>query len=303
MIAALHVESRGVYAGLPDVDLWDRDRDARTYAGPWPVVAHPPGARWGRSWGGHPTQQPRLVLGDDEGCFAAALDAMRRHGGVLEPPEASPAWTGLRTPHATESRRVVVTAWQGEWTCCVEKDTTGTAPARPQGGTQWAASCLAPANATQAAVKAWYSPKAAGFIGHENLRKPNIKAKLAESEAKALAKADLSAQHVLEVIRRHVMRDLSAYVQADGHLKPLHELTPDQIRLLDGVVRKPDGSATYRLNPPYKWVEMAAKHFSLLTERVELVDHRHIEDKLIEASERAVKAGHAKKHPDVGKAT
>ena len=33
--------------------------------------------------------------------------------GVLEPPEASPAWTGLRTPHATESRRVVVTAWQG----------------------------------------------------------------------------------------------------------------------------------------------------------------------------------------------
>ena len=145
MIAALEVESRGVYAGLPDVDLWDRDRDARTDAGPWPVVAHPPGARWGRSWGGHPTQQPRLVLGDDEGCFAAALDAMRRHGGVLEPPEASPAWTGLRTPHATESRRVVVTAWQGEWTCCVEQDTTGTAPARPQGGTQWAASCLAPA--------------------------------------------------------------------------------------------------------------------------------------------------------------
>ena len=32
MIAALYVESRGVYAGLPDVDLWDRDRDALTYA-------------------------------------------------------------------------------------------------------------------------------------------------------------------------------------------------------------------------------------------------------------------------------
>ena len=125
MIAALYVESRGVYAGLPDVDLWDRDRDARTYAGPWPVVAHPPGARWERSWGGNPTQQPRLVLGDDEGCFAAALDAVRWHGGVLEPPEASPAWTGLRTSHATESQRVVVTAWQWEWTCCVEKDTTG----------------------------------------------------------------------------------------------------------------------------------------------------------------------------------
>ena len=48
---------------------------------------------------------------------------------------------------------------------------------------------------------------------------------------------------------------------------------------------------------------MAAQHFSLLTERVEMVDPRHIEDKLIEARERAVKAGHAKKYPDVGKAT
>ena len=63
--------------------------------------------------GRQPDPAAALVLGDDEGCFAAALDAMRRHGGVLEPPEASPAWTGLRTPHATESRRVVVTALAG----------------------------------------------------------------------------------------------------------------------------------------------------------------------------------------------
>ena len=42
---------------------------------------------------------------------------------------------------------------------------------------------------------------------------------------------------------------------------------------------------------------------SLLTAGGELVDHRHIEDKLIEARDRAVKAGHAKKNPDVGKAT
>ena len=108
MIAALHVESRGVYAGLPDVDLWDRDRDARTYAGPWPVIAHPPYARWGRSWGGHPTQQPLLVLGDDEGCFAAALDAVRRHGGIAVywSTQRQPCVDRLRTPHTTESRRV-----------------------------------------------------------------------------------------------------------------------------------------------------------------------------------------------------
>ena len=103
-------------------------------------------------------------------------------------------------------------------------------------------------------------------------------------------------------------RDTSHQNSCLSATKELTRVKPDaflwiQIRLLDGVVRKPDGSATYRLNPPYKWVEMAVRHFSLLTERVELVDHRHIEDKLIEARERAVKAGHAKKHPDIGKAT
>lgn len=42
MVAALYVEPNGIYFGLPNVDPWDIYRDARTYPGPWPVVAHPP---------------------------------------------------------------------------------------------------------------------------------------------------------------------------------------------------------------------------------------------------------------------
>ena len=59
MIAALFVETGGCYFGLPNVDPWDRERDARDYAGPHPVVAHPPCARWGRYWGGGPKTFPR----------------------------------------------------------------------------------------------------------------------------------------------------------------------------------------------------------------------------------------------------
>ena len=46
-IAALYVEKNGAYYGLDGVDPWDEERDARKYAGPWPVVAHPPCQRWG----------------------------------------------------------------------------------------------------------------------------------------------------------------------------------------------------------------------------------------------------------------
>lgn len=53
MIAALYVETDGAYFGLEGVDPWDEARDARKYAGPWPVVAHPPCQRWGRFWHGY----------------------------------------------------------------------------------------------------------------------------------------------------------------------------------------------------------------------------------------------------------
>lgn len=100
MIAALYVEPGGAYCGLDSVDPWDEARDARQYAGPWPVVAHPPCERWGRFWHGSPRKPHQFKLGDDGGCFAAALTSVRRWGGVLEHPADSHAWAafGLRRP-------------------------------------------------------------------------------------------------------------------------------------------------------------------------------------------------------------
>lgn len=46
MIAALFVQTNGCYFNLPNVDPWDIHRDARKYAGPHPVVAHPPCQLW-----------------------------------------------------------------------------------------------------------------------------------------------------------------------------------------------------------------------------------------------------------------
>ncbi len=119
-VAALYVAKDGPYFDLEGVDPWDEMRDARLYGGPHPVVAHPPCARWGRYWNGGPSAKVKRKLGDDGGCFTAALEATRIFGGVLENPEGSHAWRafGFRTP----SKRG---GWEGTlcggWTCCVEQ--------------------------------------------------------------------------------------------------------------------------------------------------------------------------------------
>jgi hypothetical protein len=121
VIAALYVATDGPYAGVDGIELWDVTRDARTYGGPWPVVAHPPCERWGRYWHGGPSARVRREKGADDGCFAAALAAVRRWGGVLEHPAASHAWRafGLRTP--PRAGGWIGADWDGGWTCCVDQ--------------------------------------------------------------------------------------------------------------------------------------------------------------------------------------
>lgn len=121
MIAALYVEPQGCYAGLPGVDAWDEARDARTYAGPWPVVAHPPCERWGRFWHGSPRKPHQYALGDDGGCFAAALASVRQWGGILEHPADSRAWAahGLKAP--PRSGGWIAADFEGGWSCYVEQ--------------------------------------------------------------------------------------------------------------------------------------------------------------------------------------
>jgi hypothetical protein len=121
VIAALYVQANGCYSGLPGVDLWSEDRDARRYVGPYPVIAHPPCQRWGRFWHGSTRKPHQFKLGDDGGCFAAALDSVRKWGGVLEHPAHSHAWDafGLFKP-------ITGLGWQiadayGGWTCYVEQ--------------------------------------------------------------------------------------------------------------------------------------------------------------------------------------
>ena len=130
MIAALYVQAGGVYSDLPDVDCWDEARDARLYDGPYPVVAHPPCARWSRTaalteaWFGY-------KRGDDGGCFEAALSAVRRFGGVLEHPAYSAAWAHFDLPRPTYYEGWTTSLLDAGASCYVEQGRYGLASKKP----------------------------------------------------------------------------------------------------------------------------------------------------------------------------
>jgi phage terminase small subunit len=134
-------------------------------------------------------------------------------------------------------------------------------------------------NATQAAIRAGYSAHTANRIASENLSKPDVQAAVAEGQAKHLAAVDLTAIRVLEEIRRLSFSDTGALYDADGHLRPLHQLPPAvraciaSIKTTKKNLTVGDGAqedvVEVRLWDKLRALEMAAKHFALLTERVE----------------------------------
>lgn len=88
-VAALYIEPRGPYPGLAR-ECFDEARDAKTYAGPWPVVAHPPCGPWGRL--------RFLCRLQDPSCGPHGVEMVRRYGGVLEHPAESMLFRHCRMP-------------------------------------------------------------------------------------------------------------------------------------------------------------------------------------------------------------
>lgn len=90
-VVALYVERTGPYPGIVH-DFFDVERDARTYTGPHPVVAHPPCERW--------SKLKAFSTADTRDLALIAVRQVREFGGVLEHPAGSELWreAGLPPP-------------------------------------------------------------------------------------------------------------------------------------------------------------------------------------------------------------
>ena len=131
--------------------------------------------------------------------------------------------------------------------------------------------------------------KAAGYLGSTSahsteaacrlLKRPDVKAALAARQAVQAERADLTAVAVLDQLRALSMVDMRTFFDASGAMKPPSEWTEDMGRAVmsfDVVKRnvtsgdgKVDDVFRVRLADKVRSLEMLAKHFGLLVDRVD----------------------------------
>jgi hypothetical protein len=80
-VAVLWIARRTKYVQLyRQCELWGRHKDAKTYKGPWPIVAHPPCGPWGKlKWRSR----------QDKEAGTVAIELVHLWGGVIEQPMGS----------------------------------------------------------------------------------------------------------------------------------------------------------------------------------------------------------------------
>ena len=95
-VAVLFARGDSHYKTLAGVEVYDMARDARTYDGPWPVVAHPPCRAWATLRHG---AKPRP---EERNLARLAVALVREFGGVLEHPHRTTLWDAQRLPKVGE---------------------------------------------------------------------------------------------------------------------------------------------------------------------------------------------------------
>ena len=135
-------------------------------------------------------------------------------------------------------------------------------------------------NASQAAIRAGYSPKTAGALGHQVLKKLEVQEAIHIGQRAQLDAAGLTATRWREEVRRLAFSDLRTVFDAQGSLKPIHELTDDEAAAVSGVeviiknAAAGDGHTDtvhkIKLWDKLRALDLAGKHLGLLEENASI---------------------------------
>jgi phage terminase small subunit len=137
-------------------------------------------------------------------------------------------------------------------------------------------------DAAAAARRAGYSAKSAVQLGYQLLQQPSVRKAVMAGKAKQLDRAELTAARVLQELGRVAFVNGRDYWTAAGDAKHPKELTVEEGACLAGFevliknAKAGDGVTDtvhkFKLWDKVHALEILAKHFKLLVERVEVTD-------------------------------
>lgn len=145
-------------------------------------------------------------------------------------------------------------------------------------------------NATQAALRAGYSPRTAEAIGFENLRKPMIASAIQEAMDKRSKKTEITAEMVLREYAKIGFSNITDYLSVEDKLvtidrdsegRPITELAqvvnifdtdmikPDKMRAVAEIKQTKEGIAL-KLHDKKGALDSIARHLGMFNDKVEM---------------------------------
>lgn len=131
-------------------------------------------------------------------------------------------------------------------------------------------------NATQAAIRAGYSPIAAKEIGYENLTKPHIKAYIEKKMAEREQRTEITQDQVLEELAKIAFANIDDYVEIDDSagdhkviVKSTKDIPADKIAAISSIKQGSNGIEV-KLHDKIRALENLGRHLGMFKDKVEI---------------------------------
>lgn len=127
-------------------------------------------------------------------------------------------------------------------------------------------------NATQAAIRAGYSPETAGSIGAENLKKPEIKSRIDKAMAERSRRTGINQDRVLQELARIGFAKITDVVDPET-AEIRTDASDDDLACIQSIKIKPNEFGTERevkLYDKKSALVDLGKHLGLFKDKVEL---------------------------------
>jgi phage terminase small subunit len=130
-------------------------------------------------------------------------------------------------------------------------------------------------NATQAAIRAGYSARTAGAVGHETLKKPEVETAIHEAMAERSKRTEITADRVLKEYAKLGFSDMRRFMRwgsAGVTLVEHTELTDDEAAAVAEVsqtVTEAGGSLKLKLHDKKGALDSIARHLGMFVDKHE----------------------------------